>query len=148
MTVIGKPFIPMQLCKVINNDMKLYLSSTSKIKDIKRQFAKEFPYVRIEFQRKYMAENVLFDDEIQLSGNSPIKVPCLVGQNEIAIPGNHTMAEIGRIFQSKFDLCVQFFRKTSWGWIEVNQANQFTLARMNRMGREACNAMYDEEVLL
>ena len=55
--------------------MKLYLSSDLKIKDVKRRFEKEFPYLKIEFVSKsYMTKEDLLQNEILLPHNSLIRV--------------------------------------------------------------------------
>ena len=129
--------------------MKLYLSSDLKIKDVKRRFEKEFPYLKIEFVSKsYMTKEGLLRNEILLPDNSLIRVSGVIRNGEITIMGNQTADEIAELFRTKFYLPVQIFRKTRSGWIEITRTNQFTMAKQNRVGRVACNAIYDEEVLL
>ena len=129
--------------------MKLYLSSDLKIKDVKRRFEKEFPYLKIEFVSKsYMTKEGSIQNEILLPHNSLIRVSGVIRNGEITIMGNQTAAEIAQVFQTRFYLPVRIFRKTRSGWIEITSSNHFTMAKQNRMGRVACDAMYDEEVLL
>ena len=129
--------------------MKTFLSSDLKVKDVKREFGREFLYLKIEFARKkHELQKGSAGDEFVSSTSKLINVSGIMREGEIIIRSTQTINEIEQLFQSKFYLPVKIFQKTMSGWIETTETSYFSLAKQNRMGREACNAMYDEEVLL
>ena len=129
--------------------MKLFLSPDLKVNKVKREFEREFPYLKIEFARK---KNELLPEspvaEIISPARKLINVSGIMREGEIIIKSTQTVNEIVQLFQSKFFLPVQIFRKTMCGWVETTDTGDFSLAKNNRIAREVCNAMYDEEVLL
>ena len=129
--------------------MKLPLLHNIKIKDIKREFEKAFPYLKLEFFRKmHDIEKGNSIKDIVSENATLIDVTGVMKEGEIKIRPWHTVAEIEQLFQSKFNLPVQIFRKTRYSWIETTKTDQLSLEKQNRMGRETCDATSYKDVLL
>ena len=129
--------------------MKIFLSADQKIRDVRKEFEREFPYLKINFIRRKNSEHGSFPrTEIAPSNSKLIDISGIMKEGEIEISGNQTVAEVKQMFQSKFYLPVQVFRKICNGMIETSSTDHLTLAKQNRMGRQACKARYDEAVLL
>ncbi|MGZ8537369.1 MAG: hypothetical protein ACXWV9_03850 [Flavisolibacter sp.] len=129
--------------------MKIQLSHNVKIRDIKKEFEKSFPYLKLEFFKKKHGiekgnpyKDMVFDDATLLD------VTGVMREGEIAIRPWQSVAEVEQLFQSKFNLPVQIFRKTRHSWIETTKSDHQTMQYQNKMGREACDAMYRKNVLL
>jgi len=129
--------------------MKIFLSSSRKVIDVRREFEREFPYLKIEFARKINElQKDSTGDEFVSSTSKLINVSGIMREGNIIIRSTQTVNEIELLFQSRHFLPIQIFRRTMYGWIATADTGYLTLAKQNRLGREACNAMYDEEVLL
>jgi hypothetical protein len=129
--------------------MKIYLSATTRVKVVKSAFNKEFPYLKLEFFRKKHVPGTANGFYQMVEGN-----PCLIDvtgtmrEAVIDIKPHQTVAEVEELFQNKFNLPIQVFRKSRNVWMETILTDHYTLTRQNKMGREACNAIYDFGVLL
>lgn len=129
--------------------MKLHLTSDIRIRDIQKEFKKSFPYLKLEFmRRKQDREKTNPNADVIPSNANLIRLAGVMKEGEIEIKPNQTVAELKQIFQSGFNLPVQVFRKNRSSWVETNKTDQQSLIKQNVMGREACNAMYEKDVLL
>ena len=129
--------------------MKLYISAEAKIKEIANIFQERFPYLKLVF---FKSKHGLLEGssrkDIIPSNSTLIEAAGAMKEGELEIKPQQTVAEVEQAFQKKFNLPVQIFRKARFSWIETTMTDQLTLARQNSMGRAACGAIYDEEVLL
>lgn len=128
--------------------MKLYLSSNVKIKDIQKKFKNSFPYLKLEFFKKHAFAKGNPNNNIVSANSTLIDVTGVTIDGEIQIKGRQTVAELEELFQSRFNLPVQIFRKIRYSWIDITKTDHLQLQKHNIMGREACSSMYDEVVLL
>ena len=129
--------------------MKLYLSAEAKVKEIKSEFEERFPYLKLEFFKKKhgLLESSPRKDMVP-SNLTLIEAADAMKEGEIEITRKQTVAEVEQLFQNKFNLPVQIFRKARFSWIETTRTDELTLAKQNSMGRAACGAIYDNEILL
>jgi hypothetical protein len=129
--------------------MKLLLTADKKIRELKKDFEHSFPYLKLEFFKKShgfreaSSRMDLVPDNVTL-----IQVAGIMKAGEVEIKPWQSVAEVEQLFQSRFYLPVQIFRKTKFSWIETTKTDHLTLEKQNRMGREACGAVYDEAELL
>jgi hypothetical protein len=129
--------------------MKLHLSQGLKIRDLNRSFQKQYPYLKLEFfKTKHAPQEGTPGKDIVPNSATLIEVTGTMKEGEIDIKSNQKVAEVEQLFQNKFFLPVQIFRKTRSAWIETTKTDNLTFDKQNKMGREACHFMYDEEVLL
>ena len=129
--------------------MKLYLSPESRIKEIKKSFEQYFPYLKLEFfSKKHDLRQGNPKKDIVFDTATLIDVTGVMREDEIEISFNETVAELEQLFQNKFNLPVQVFRKTKYSWIETTKTDNLTLGKQNRMGKDACGARFDFPILL
>ena len=129
--------------------MKLYLSAEARIKDIANEFQERYPYLKLEFfKNKHGLLESSPKKDMLPSHLSLIEAAGAKKEGEIEITANQTVAEVEQLFQKQFNLPVQIFRKARFSWIETTMTDQLALAKQNSMGRAACGAIYDNEVLL
>ena len=129
--------------------MKLYLSPELKIREIKKGFVNEFPYLKLEFfNHKHLpGERDPFTQRVS-DASSLFEVTGDMMKTEIDINPKQTVSELKQIFRRKLNIHIQIFRRSKYIWIETTQTDNFTLEKQNEMGGKACNAMYDEEIPL
>jgi hypothetical protein len=129
--------------------MKLNLSADTRIKDIRDAFNRQFRYLQIEFFKNPHRPGQANPLNEKLPHNATLlDINGVMKEGEIIISSRHTVEEIEQRFQRFFHLPVQIFRKTRFGWLETTKTDRLTLYEQNQMGRDACHAMYELEVLL
>ncbi|MGZ5191230.1 MAG: hypothetical protein ACXWCZ_09440 [Flavisolibacter sp.] len=129
--------------------MKIYLSPHSRIWDIKKKFENSLPYLKLEFFKKKHTFQQGNERKDMVPNNATlIEVTDKMKSGEIEFTTWQTVAEVEQLFQSKFNLQVQIFRKTRYSALETIKTDYLTLEKQNKMGREACHEMYDEVALL
>lgn len=129
--------------------MKIYLSPEQKVRNIKKIFQRSFPYLKLEFfRKKHRPGEISINKEIVPDSEMLIEVSGVMREGEIEIRPGQTIAEIEQLFQQRFNLPVQIFRKTKFSWLETSHSDQFTLEKLNRMGKEASGGLFDRVILL
>jgi len=129
--------------------MEMFLNASSRIKDIKRAFNTRFPYLKLEFfSKKHLPGIISPTNQVIPEQAKLIDVTGVMREGEIEITAGKTVSQIERLFQEKFNLPVQVFRRTRSDWVETTRTDSFTLGKQNRMGKEESHAIYDTEVLL
>lgn len=118
--------------------MEIVLAYQETIKDVKKQFNCAFPYLKLEF----------FSETHVVGQGSPFQkmvppstllgeVTGILCEGEITVTSNLTVRELEQIFQNRFGLPVQVFRKQKDVWLETTSTDYLTLAEQNEMGRRA-----------
>ena len=118
--------------------MKLHISPDLKIKDIQNEFRKSFPYLKLGFFGKNhtVKEPSLMKDIVPDTA-SLMEISGIMSEGEIEIRPGQTVAELEQLFQNKFSLFVQVFRKMGFAWIETTKTNYLTLEKQIEMGKES-----------
>jgi hypothetical protein len=129
--------------------MKLQLSADKKIRTLKKDFEHSFPYLKLEFFKK-TPEFREASPRIDLVPDNAtlIQVAGIMKEGQIEFKPWQSVAEFQQLFQSRFYLSVQVFRKTKFSWIETTTTDDLSLEKQNRMGRQACGAAYDKVEIL
>ena len=128
--------------------MKLYLFPETLIKEVKKAFTKEFPYLKVEFLQKPPSLKVnSFKKEVVPDSATLLEATGATKEGEIEIRPQQTIAEIEQLFQNKYYVTVRVFRKTRHSWIEASRTADFTFQEQNTMGREACEELYGPMIL-
>ena len=118
--------------------MQLDLSTRAKIKDIKKQFALDFPFLKLEFFRhrhKAGESSALVQkhaDHLHLS-----EVSATVKEAVFSFMPSTTVAEFEQRLQAEHGLPVQVFRKAGNLWLETVQTDNLSLEKQNAMGEES-----------
>lgn len=129
--------------------MKIYLSPEQKVRNIKKIFQRSFPYLKLEFfRKKHRPGEISVRKEIVPDSAMLIEVCGVMREGEIEIRPGQTISDIEQLFQEHFNLPVQIFRKTKFSWLQTANSDQYTLEKLNRMGKEASGGFFDKVVLL
>ena len=126
--------------------MKIIISPESRIREVKAVFNKRFPYLKLEFFSKKHAPGQGNPKSQMLPDNATlIDVTGVMRAGEIEIRPANTVTEVEQLFQKKFNLPVQVFRKSGNAWLETMQTDGYTLMKQNHMGKAS---IQDKEILL
>jgi hypothetical protein len=123
--------------------MKIYIDDSIIVKDIKKEFSKAYPFLKIEFFRhphnmgKTSPKEEMVDAMLPVS---EIRTNHETGYMDIS--RERTVAALENDFWQQFGLSVQVFRKSGYLWIETSLTDSWTLARQNEEGFQLSDAMH------
>lgn len=122
--------------------MKLFLHSDKTIKDLNREFALGYPYLRFRFFKKphFQGEGSKLCDEVPQC-TQLIDIMGVLREEMIEINPSNTVKDVEQLFQHHIGLPVQVFRKQGDVWIETTTTDYLTLEKQNEIGREASEPM-------
>jgi hypothetical protein len=118
--------------------MELTLTKKTKIKEVKKQFAALFPFLKLEFFRHRHGQGEssilahMFPESTPLSNVSDV-----MKEGTFAFDPATTVAAFEQQLQNEHSLPVQVFRKAGNLWLETVQTDNLTLARQNSMGEDS-----------
>ena len=118
--------------------MKIMLSYDKSIRDVQEEFQKEYPFLKLEFFRKpHQIGEGSPQKEIVPSSSSLLSVTGVIREGIIEINPTDTVDAVESLFQHKFYLPVQVFRKSKDAWLETTSTDDRDLREQNEMGRQA-----------
>ncbi len=116
--------------------MKLNLTRISSLREVREEFSKEFPFLKIEFftsahkPGKGSSFSELYHSETILSEINPS-----FKDQVLEFQPSDTVAHLEQKFQ-KAGLPIQVFRKAGKIWLETIQTDHLSLEVQNKMGKE------------
>lgn len=114
--------------------MILKLNKFAKLKEIQDDFARAFPYLKIEFFRHpHNVYEASPKKDIRQPGNAMIATRKNVDA-ELLVEGSMTVAQLEQAFFAATGLNVQVFRKSGTVWIETSLTDDWTLEHQNKEG--------------
>lgn len=118
--------------------MKIILRSERTIKDVKEEFNRVYPFLKIEFfsSKHAPGEGSPPSEEIDPSMEL-IDISGVLREGAIDINPSDTVKEVEQKFQHQYGLPVQIFRKQKGVWLETTITDDLTLQEQNTWGREA-----------
>lgn len=120
------------------NRMKLVIKSQAQIKELNKTFAKEFPFLKLQFYKSLNADPGLSYKAHRVPENLRLcDVSKMVKEGTIEIDAFKTVEEVEKEFLSKHGLTVQVLRKSEVVWLETRQTDNLTLDQQNAIGAEA-----------
>lgn len=117
--------------------VNLIINSEKKISVIKEEFNHEFPFLKLEFFKHKHAINKgnHYTDMIQndftlkqLHKNN--------GNTSLVVTEDMQVGVLEQLFQEKFGISAQVFRKSGRSWLETSVTDDWTLKRQNDEGME------------
>lgn len=117
-------------------ELKLFRNTT--IRDLKKQFSKAFPYLKLEFFRQQHSRgkgtglNQKISDDAALSD-----VISLKKEGSFSFRKETVAGEFEQQLQNEFGLPVQVFRRSGDVWLETTRTDGLTLGMLNGMGEAA-----------
>ena len=117
--------------------MEIHISDRKHISKVQEEFNEAFPYLKIEF----------FKHEHGAGEGSPLgdMIPSdsllghwrtVHGQGDIHIDASMTVEQVEKVFQEKFGISAQVFRKSGEIWLETTVTDSWTLKEQNSTGEE------------
>ena len=124
----------------------MIISPDMKIREVKAAFSKRFPFLKLEFfSKRHMPLQGNPKAQMIPEDAALIDVTGVMKSGEIEIKPANTVTEVEQLFQKKFNLPVQVFRKSGNAWLETIQTDGYTLMKQNHMGKAS---IQDKEILL
>ena len=117
--------------------IQLIISSDKKISSIKEEFNHLFPYLKLEFfirKHKVLAGN--YRSDMLQTDLTPKELHKLKGNAIIEITEDMQVAAVEQLFQEKFGISAQVFRKSGRSWLETTVTDDWTLKHQNDEGKE------------
>jgi hypothetical protein len=121
--------------------MELSLTGKTKIKDLKKQFSKHFPFLKLEFfsyGHHKGGSSVLA--KVISDGTLLAEIAPAIQEQTFAFTPSTTVAEFEQRLQNEYSLPVQVYRKAGNLWLETVQTDNLSLAKQNTMGAESSRA--------
>ncbi len=119
----------------------LHISDFTTLSELKQEFSKSFPYLKIEFFTKPHLRGMGSYKKDMITKNLQLeKVSTYHHNADIFIESNMTVTELEKLFETNFGLHVQVFRKSGNLWLETTATDNWSLDVQNQQGFELSNA--------
>lgn len=127
----------MQIIYISLMRMKLHISNKRSIAEVKADFNKDFPYLKLEFMRSNGHRETTNYNKDRVSGESNIgMIRTKQFEGEMEYTENSSVADFENRFYDLFGLNVQIFRRSGNVWLETTMTDNWTLKMQNEHGRE------------
>lgn len=115
--------------------MILKLNKFAKLKEIQDDFAREFPYLKIEFFRHpHNVYEASPKNDMRYAGELALAATKKYVDAELHVEGSMTVAQLEHAFLEAAGLHAQVFRKSGTVWIETSLTDDWTLEHQNKEG--------------
>jgi len=116
--------------------MKIALNSQKTISEVKQEFTKTFPFLKIEFFKKKhgSGQGSPVWEEIEPT-HQLIDISGVLKEGAIDLEPADTVKDVEQRFQSQYGLPVQIFRRQNGLWMETTVTDDLTLREQNTLGR-------------
>ncbi len=122
---------------IIHHNIALEIRDDRTIDSIQEEFAKEFPYLKLEFfTRTNSIANPNFKKIVKHNSKFIRECRTIHNNGTINILPNMSIATLEQNFKTEFGLSVQVLRKSGKVWLETTLTNNWSLAEQNRQGEE------------
>ena len=122
--------------------MELKLFKNTTLRELKTQFAKKFPFLKLEFFKKAHRKEEGSAYRWRVSDN--VLLSELKGfhkEGVFSFQPAMIVSDFEQQLQNEFGLSVQVFRKAGDLWIETIQTDKLSLEKQNAMGEAASNRL-------
>lgn len=117
--------------------MEISISKNKTLQEIQNEFAKRFPFLKIEFYKQAHQEGKGSPKKNTLNNELTIgAVQNVDSTGTIKINGLMKVSEIEKAFVTVFGLPVQVFRKSGDVWLQTTATDDWTLAEQNQNSME------------
>jgi hypothetical protein len=124
--------------------MIIHINDKRMLREIQLDFSRFYPYLRMEFyENEKSANNPPFDrshiDPYVRLGN--IRNKHHAGALNL-MPGT-TINSLKTWMKNEFDLYIQVFHYTAWGWVSANNLDMAELEELNEQGRHCFHEIHN-----
>lgn len=117
--------------------MNIEINSRKKIAEIQQIFNEEFPYLKIEFFTQPHLKGKATSNKYLVNKLKPLGEFAGVDKTgTIEISGSMKVSELEKIFNDRFGLYVQVYRRSGKIWLETTATDDWTLDTQNEEGRD------------
>lgn len=117
--------------------MEIHISDTTLIGEIKTEFSERYPFLKLEFFNHAHADGLGSPKEDMIVENMSLeKVRTIHNEGDIVIIPDMEVGVLEQIFESKYGIHVQIFRKSGDLWLETSATDNWTLQEQNLTGSE------------
>jgi len=116
--------------------MRINITRDKYLEEIKQEFNKAFPYLKIDFKIPEKIASKDFRNKIQFP---LLRVGDLINDNPegaITINENNSIKQIAQKFAEHFGLTPNFYRKSGNLWLEIKMTGDWSLKQQNESGME------------
>lgn len=117
--------------------MKIILRSERTIQDVKEEFNRVYPFLKMEFFTKEPGPGENSSQEQMDPSTELIDITGVLREGAIDINPTDTIREVEYKFLHQYGLPVHIFRKQNGAWLETGITDDLTLQEQNIWGREA-----------
>ena len=115
--------------------MEIKLLRNVTIRELKKVFAKKFPFLKLEFFKEPHQAAEGSGNRLKISEQSFLsEISSMRKEGVFSFKPSVTVAEFEQGIQKEFGLPVQVFRRSGDVWIETIQTDDVSLAKQNSMG--------------
>jgi hypothetical protein len=120
--------------------MQITINKQTRIREVKEQFARLFPYLKLEFflLRHGAGESSTFEQKISDHEYFTDQLQT-VTTGVFNFTPSISVAAFEQRLQNEHGIPVQVFRKSGKIWLETVQTDKLSLEQQNKLGREASN---------
>ena len=118
--------------------MDIIITDRDTISEIKTEFNKHFPFLKLEFfeanpygENKFSPQSIIKDDKKTIGEIRHIHHPV-----SISINAHLKVSSLEVHFREYADIYLQVFRKSGNVWLETTSTDDWTLAEQNKKGEE------------
>lgn len=117
--------------------MILKISDNQKLSEVRDEFNKLFPFLKLEFFKHKHGVRVGNAKSDMLSSDMTFKKASKKhNEGGIVIKESMSVADLEQLFQEVFGVSAQVFRKSGRSWIETSVTDDWSLKRQNEEGKE------------
>lgn len=125
----------------------LKISGSIQLDSLKEDFNNAFAFLKIEFFKNSHSEHEPSSRKEMIKGN-PLLGTLLKQNSEgyIDLDPAMTVAHLEKMFNDKFGLNVQVFRKSGMVWLETSATDNMTLKGQNELGMEKSKPVEETDI--
>lgn len=117
--------------------MLLEINDLKTIRDVQKDFAVAYPFLKIEFFRNGTVRQDRYPAEKLIAHTAKLSEAGMRGNlGELELNDIMTVFQLESIFMDNFGLSIQVFRKSGPIWLETTLTDHWTLKQQNDHGRE------------
>lgn len=124
--------------------MNICIDDNKSISAVQKEFSDAFPYLRLEFFSKPHKYGAVSERRDVLDHKTKLKECRLKEEGSLEIQPEMTVSDLEKLFQNKYRLFVQVFRRSGKLWLETTATDSWTLKYQNEQGQELSNTTFND----
>jgi hypothetical protein len=128
--------------------MELHLYITTPIREVKRQFSKLFPYLKLEFYSTWHKKAEPFDPKQKVPGKLYLsEVTGVLKEGIFNFSITTSIEEFEHRLEKEHGLPVAIFRKSENSWLPITKKRHLTLEKHNAIGAATMHTPFNIHTL-